>query len=77
MLFVPCFRMATKLLKLSSEDKRQMKEEGGAHTRLASLESEEALEDLHSHLRAVEKENTRMKNKVGCGWCAGEGYMQW
>ena len=58
--------MATKLLKLSSEDKRLVKEDGG-HRRLASLESEEALEDLHSHLRAVEKENTRMKNKVGCG----------
>ena len=56
--------MATKLLKLSSEDKRQVKEEG-VHTRLASLESEEAMEDLHSHLRAVERENARMKNKVG------------
>lgn len=62
-LFVHCHRMATKLLKLGTEDKRQVKEEG-VHSRLASLANEEAMEDLHSHLRTVEKENARLKNKV-------------
>lgn len=65
-LFVYCLRMATKLLKLTAEDRHQVKEEG-VHLRLASLASEEAMEDLHSHLRAVEKENARLKNKVQCG----------
>ena len=62
-LFAHCLRMATKLLKLSTEDKRQVQEEG-VHSRLASLANEEAMEDLHSHLRTVEKENARLKNKV-------------
>ena len=63
-----CLRMATKLLKLSTEDKRQVKEEG-VHSRLASLANEEAVEDLHSHLRTVEKENARLRNKVqGLSW---------
>ena len=63
-----CLRMATKLLKLSTEDKRQVKEEG-VHSRLASLANEEAVEDLYSHLRTVEKENARLRNKVqGLSW---------
>lgn len=69
-MFVYCLRMATKLLKLTAEDRHQVKEEG-VHLRLASLASEEAMEDLHSHLRAVEKENARLKNKVQCGQGGG------
>lgn len=58
-------RMATKLLKLASEDRRDMKQhntKGGQ--RLRDAETEEMIENMQSKLVELEQENGMLKNKV-------------
>ena len=58
------FRMATKLLRLVS-DKKKEQAESGVGKRGRDIETEEMLEELYSKIRELEKQNGTLKEKVG------------
>lgn len=59
-------RMATKLLRLVSDRKKQVKEENSSpgKGRGRDLEMEETLEELQDKVRELERHNDMLKNKV-------------
>ena len=65
--------MATKLLRLVSDRKRQDHDAGGAHRpgqKGRNVETNEMIEDLQGKVRDLHKQNDMLKNKVRRNyWC--------
>ncbi len=60
-------KMATKLLRLVTDRKKQDQEVGGAHQRGRKgrdVETDEMIEDLQGKVRDLNKQNDMLKNKV-------------
>ena len=60
--------MATKLIRLVTDRKKQDHEVGGAHQRGRKgrdVETDEMIEDLQGKVRDLNKQNDMLKNKVG------------
>lgn len=62
-MIIHSFRMATKLLRLVSDRKKQEASSPGKG-RGRDLEMEETLEELQDKIRELEKHNEMLKNKV-------------
>ena len=56
--------MATKLLRLVNDRKRQDQEGGGKVRKVRDVEAEEILEETQAKVRDLEKQNDLLKNKV-------------
>lgn len=56
--------MATKLLRLVSDRKKQIREESNGKVRGRDLEMEETMEELQDKVREYERQNEMLKNKV-------------
>ncbi|KAK2187638.1 hypothetical protein NP493_159g03000 [Ridgeia piscesae] len=57
-------RMATKLLRLLSDKKKMDTGIAGLAKKGRDIETEEMLEDLHSKMRELERQNTQLKEKL-------------